>query len=219
MPLKLSSPNRRLNGPLNRREALTACAAAALVGVGAERAAAGQPAESQGADPGHTEGALYQYAYVVDDLEAAAKYWVARSAGPFFALPDVSFPKVYIPEDAPSPTISILLGYSGRTLLELIEVKHDPSELFATPSKPGPHHVARLASDMNGAIAAEQALGNQCLFHGKMAVDASVAFIDTRRDIGMLTELVSLNATTSGMLSAMYGASLTFDGTDPVRSF
>ncbi|MEO0997572.1 MAG: hypothetical protein AAFX58_08640 [Pseudomonadota bacterium] len=208
---------------LTRRDAFVAGAGAAVSAlwpihaVAADGSATATPRVATA--PGHVDGGVYQFAYVVENLDTAAAYWLARSAGPFFALRDVAFPVVHVPHAAPSPVISILLGYSGDTLLELIEVEHDPQGLFATPGLPGPHHVARLTPDIDGAIAAEAALGRRCVFHAGMELDAAVAFIDTRQDIGVLTELVSHTDTVADMLAVMYGAALEFDGTDPVRTF
>jgi hypothetical protein len=43
--------------------------------------------------------------------------------------------------------------------------------------------------------------------------------VDTRRETGLFTELVTADESVRGMISAMREATAAFDGSDPIRSF
>ena len=167
----------------------------------------------------HNEDEVYQIAYIVPDLEKAASHWLKQGVGPFFKLGPMRFPQVHHPSESESPNISILFAYSGTMLLELIEVHDDPAGIYDLAAVPGPHHIARLARDLGARIQEQKELGHPCVFHATLDGGASVAYVDTRSTLGMLTEFVSLDEGVMWMLNHMYAASLTFDGTDPIREF
>jgi len=166
----------------------------------------------------HQRETVYQIAFLVADLDAAAQHWLSRGAGPFYRFDDFEFTEMLHPAGAVSPRLSIMLGYSGDVMLELIEVGEDPTGLFTAPAVPGPHHVAMLVDDIDeylGRTAQRDALAMHALF----PTGTPIAMIDTRPQTGLLTELVTADDAVAGMLAVMREAAADFDGTEPIRSF
>jgi hypothetical protein len=171
-------------------------------------------------DPQHRTEAIYQVAFIVDDLESAALSWGRRGAGPFYRFDDFRFSEMLYPRGAESPTLSILLGYSGDTMLELIRVQGDPLGLFdAVPApSPAPHHLAMLVEDIDGYLE-RQGCREQLAMHGLFPTGTPIAMLDTRRELGLLTELVTLDDSVREMIATMRREAAEFDGERLVRSF
>lgn len=166
----------------------------------------------------HPRETIYQIAFLVQDANAAAQHWLSRGAGPFYRFDNFEFTEMLHPAGAVSPRLSILLGYTGDVMLELIEVGEDPTGLFTAPAVPGPHHVAMLVDDIDdylGRSGQRDALAMHALF----PTGTPIAMIDTRPQTGLLTELVTADDAVAGMLAVMREAAADFDGTEPIRSF
>ena len=169
--------------------------------------------------PNHASGSVYQIAFVVDDLEAASRHWRAAGAGPFYAFPDFTFTDIRVPEGGASPKLSILLGYSGDTLIELMKVEDDPQGLFDGVGPNRPHHVALLVDGIAAYRSQAAALQSPVLFHGHFPTGTPVAYLDTRPQTGLITELITRDDMVAAMLVQMYEDATRFDGTDLIRSF
>ncbi|RMB07921.1 VOC family protein [Eilatimonas milleporae] len=169
--------------------------------------------------PHHPHGSVYQIAFVVEDLETAARHWMMAGAGPFYAFPGFEFTDIRVPDSGPSPRLSILLGYSGDTLIELMRVEADPQGLFGTAGRHAPHHVALLVDDIAGYLAGDSGLKADLLFHGHFPTGTPVAYLDTRAETGLVTELVTRDDMVAAMLARMHAEACAFDGSDPIRSF
>jgi hypothetical protein len=166
----------------------------------------------------YKEGTVYQMAFLVDDLEAAASDWCRRGAGPFYCFDDFEFSEMLYPVGALSPRLSILLGYSGDTMIELIRVSDDSTGLFSATPAPAAHHVALLVNDIDDYLDAE---GNrhQLVMRGLFPTGTPIAMLDTRPETGLLTELVTLDESVRAMIDQMRQAAQDFRGEDLLRSF
>jgi hypothetical protein len=169
-------------------------------------------------DTQHRTETIYQVAFIVDDLEDAALAWGRRGAGPFYRFDDFRFSEMLYPRGAASPTLSILLGYSGDTMLELIRVQEDPLGLFDAVPAPAPHHLAMLVEDIDGYLE-KQGCREQLAMHGLFPTGTPIAMLDTRRELGLLTELVTLDDSVREMIATMRTEAADFDGERLVRSF
>lgn len=166
----------------------------------------------------HREETVYQMAFVVEDLETGAVDWARRGAGPFYRFDDFQFSEMLYPEGASSPRLSILLGYSGDTMIELIEVQEDSTGLFHVPRTPAPHHVAMLVHDIESYLEKRECRHKLAL-HGVFPTGTPVAMLDTRETMGLLTELVTLDDSALGLISLMREESASFNGERLLRSF
>lgn len=169
-------------------------------------------------DAQHRSETIYQVAFIVDELEHAALSWGQRGAGPFYRFDDFRFSEMLYPSGEESPTLSILLGYSGDTMLELIQVQADPLGLFDTASAPAAHHLAMLVDDID-AYLEKQDCREQLALHGLFPTGTPIAMLDTRREFGLLTELVTLDDSVKEMMAVMRREAADFDGEQLVRSF
>jgi hypothetical protein len=166
----------------------------------------------------HTLETVYQLAFLVDDLDAAAQHWLRRGAGPFFRIDDFAFTEPVFPQQAALPCLSILLGYSGEVMLELIRVEDDPTGLYTAPVLPRPHHVAVLVEDIDRYLDGK-GMRDTLALQAHFPTGTPVAMLDTRPSTGLLTELVTADDAVRGMIAAMREATAAFDGSEPIRSF
>lgn len=167
----------------------------------------------------HPLRTVYQMAFVVDDLEAAAVNWQRAGAGPFYAFPDFEFSDVTVPDSGQTPRMSILLGYSGTTMIELMRIDHDPNNHFKHVSPGQPHHVAILAESIDSYLKAPDTLDAPIIFKGAFPTGTPVAFLDTRPQMGLITELITLDSMVTAMIDQMYREAENFTGKDLIRSF
>ncbi|MFK7828593.1 MAG: VOC family protein [Congregibacter sp.] len=165
----------------------------------------------------HKMETVYQMAFLVEDLSAAAQYWSKRGAGPFYAFENFEFTSMLHPKGAASPKLSILLGYCGDVMIELMQVIEDSTGLFSTPALPAPHHVALLVDDIDGYMSAHKD-NTELALHALFPTGTPIAMLDTRAETGMLTELVTLDSAVEGMLTLMRAEAESFDGERLIRS-
>ena len=98
-----------------------------------------------------TERALFQHAYLVEDLERSIHSWSDLfGAGPFIVAPHHKTDKFAFRGTATEADVSYAFGYLGDLMIQLIQQHDDqPSiyrDMYAT-GEAGFHHVAYLVSD------------------------------------------------------------------------
>jgi hypothetical protein len=165
-----------------------------------------------------TLDAIYQAAFVVDALAPACERWaVAAGAGPFYLFDPMSFIDPRFDGAAADPEIAIALGFSGQLCIELIEVRGRGPSPFEGAGQGRLHHVARLATDFDAALAALAAAGAPIRFTGRFHPDTRMAFADTRAAIGCWTEVIAYNPDIEAALAMIEGAHRGWDGQDPCR--
>jgi hypothetical protein len=161
---------------------------------------------------------IYQLAFVVDELAAGIEQWVrTANAGPFYVFEHFTFASSDY-DDLPAPDISIALGFSGPTNIELIEVHADAGPLFAGGASPRPHHIAQLTNDFEMAMARLEAAGKRT-FAGVFAPATRMAYIDTRATLGLYSEIVEYGPGVEAMLAQMEAEARGWNGRDPIRHF
>lgn len=163
-------------------------------------------------------GKAYQLAFIVDDLDSSARAWSARGAGPFYEFRGFEFSQMLHPAGMSSPRLSILLGYSGDLMIELMQVEDDPTGLFQTSAIPAAHHVALLVEDVND-YAQQHGAGAELVMHALFPTGSPIGMLDTRAQTGLLTELVTLDDAVKGMISQMRDDAAGFTGERLIRSF
>ena len=161
---------------------------------------------------------VFQYAYVVDDVAAAAERWArVLGAGPFFAAWHHRADRFEYRGTDVEADVTYAFGYSGGTQVQLIQQHDDLPSIYRDmypgyPSTGGFHHVASLVADFDGA---KQRLADQghVLACDLDANDIHACYFDTRDSIGGFTELHSLTDRIVATFARWHQAHLDWDGT------
>ncbi len=138
-------------------------------------------------------GVIVQYAYVVEDLDAAIEHWTSTvGAGPFFVRKHITDLQFEYRGSKSSIDMDLALGQAGTIQIELVKVNSGQSNAFASMypqgSGGGFHHAAMFAKDLDAAIAAYQEKGFELAMKGIFGT-TPFAFMDTRSALGFMIEL------------------------------
>lgn len=163
-----------------------------------------------------TKYPLFQQAYLVNSLEAAARRWSTLfGAGPFFALwhhktDEFSYRGTTIEAD-----VSYAFGYLGDTMIQFIEQHDDQPSIYRdmyTRGQEGFHHVAYIVHD----FAAERERLCEAGFELACELYAdgvNAAYFDTRAATGGFTEIHGDPAPILGTFGIWRRAHELWDGT------
>lgn len=170
----------------------------------------GQPLES-----------IVQFAYVVEDVEAAAMRYVERlGVGPWFVRGPFQ-PPAGIYRGAPThATFEIGHAFSGGMMIELIR-QHDesPSVFNEKPvlERYGFHHWAKLTRRFDEELARYEALGYERAFSDTLPSGSRVQYLDATRDFPGMIELLEHSAAQEEAYAEFWRPSVDWDGSDPIR--
>ncbi len=168
---------------------------------------------------------VFQYAYLVNDIEAAAMTWIRLfGAGPFFRAPHhtvTTDPRGYFRyrDEVGESDVSYAFAYCGPVQIQLIQ-QHDecPSiytEMFG-PGQEGFHHVGILSADLERDKQDFLAQGLDLAV--EMWSTADVVYFNAVRQIGCFIEIHGDNADIRQVFQRWKIAHDTWDGqTDPLR--
>jgi hypothetical protein len=162
---------------------------------------------------------IQQWAYVVNDVEAACAKWTEMTgAGPFYVSLHHEGTHTYRGE-ASKPDLSYAFGSVGDVHVQLIQQHCDtPSvyrELFAH-GKEGFHHFALLVPDFAAERARFAASG--CPVVTELVSAARVCYVDARSWLGAFVELYEDNAPLRKIFASWNEEHARWDGrTDPIR--
>jgi methylmalonyl-CoA/ethylmalonyl-CoA epimerase len=168
-------------------------------------------------------GPIHHLGYVVDDLEATVQRLVSQlGAGPFFVLRDVAFEQVTSRGEAATFHHDSAFGQCGAMPIEVVQLKRlEPERVREgfSQSPPQLHHTAYVVPPEHLAEARED-LERRGL---PAFLQASLGDIDlTYHEAASLTgHHVELHADSHGLrdfFAMIHGASLEWDGSDPLRS-
>ena len=168
-------------------------------------------------------GSVYQLAFLVDDLEAAAHGWAERTgAGPFTAFDPFEFEEPLYRGAPCQPDIGIALGFSGSLCIELIVDRDDAPTIYWDWRRDqglGMHHVARLSDDFPATLAEYAADGVNVCFSAKFGGTTRLAYLDTVATLGCYVEIVERTPFVREALAAMQAEHRGWDGRNVLRPF
>ena len=163
---------------------------------------------------------IEQYAYVVNDVEQAARHWVEFfNAGPFFVSPHHKSENVIYRGEPCDADLSYAFGQAGPAHIQLIQQHCDTPSAYRDVFKQGEqgfHHIAIIVPDWEGERARFEAAGYPSVM--ELISAARVAYMDARPAIGCMVELYEdnepLHETFQNWRDLHYG----WDGvTEPLR--
>lgn len=136
---------------------------------------------------------IVQNAYIVNDIEAAARRWSETfGIGPFVLLEGIEMPMRHRGTDG-RIALSAALAFTGEIQIELIQQLSDGPSAYRdvyAPGQEGFHHVAILCRDFDAAVARHEALGHaMSMSFGEP--NGRTAYMDARASIGSMIELYS----------------------------
>jgi glyoxalase/bleomycin resistance protein/dioxygenase superfamily protein len=169
---------------------------------------------------GQPDGGVTQFAYFVEDIEAAAAGFTAQlGVGPWFVRGPFQ-PDARLRGEPNQPVISLARGFSGHAMFELVQQHDDGPSVFhehGGPRRYGFHHWAIVTSRFDDDVARLAATGYEEAFSDRLPSGSRVVYMDSTRDLPGMIELVELTAAQEEVYTAMYRAALAWDGGDPIR--
>jgi len=163
---------------------------------------------------------IFQYAWVVNDLDAGCKRWAELfGAGPFFTARRHKAEGYFRYRGKPEECeLSYAFAYCGPVQIQLIEL-HDEtpsifSEMFPRGGE-GFHHVGILSEDF--ACDRQRFLDRGLDLAVEMWSGADVCYFDARKQIGCFVEMHGSSEIIRDIFAGWKTAHEGWDGTNPVR--
>jgi len=165
-----------------------------------------------------------QTAFIVEDLQAAIRQWVAdMRAGPFFVLPHFLTPGQTYRGEESRADITLAMGFAGHMLIELIQpLDTNPSVYRETIERRGFgfHHLGIACADVEASSRDYQSRGYHEAFRASVPTGGEVVYLDNGE--GAAKGFIELLPVTPGMddtFTRFWRASQGWDGSEPVRPF
>ena len=164
---------------------------------------------------------VFQYAYVVDDIEAACRGWVDLvGAGPFFLSMHHRSPDYVYRGEPCEADLSYAFGQAGPAHIQLIQQHNDVPSVYremVPAGHNGFHHFAILPADFEAETARFEAAGFPAV--ATLTSAARVAYMDARSLLGCFVEIYEDNAPLRQTFAHWKAVHDSWDGvTDPIRS-
>jgi hypothetical protein len=171
---------------------------------------------------GQRVGQIVQTAYVVEDIEAAMRWWVRDGhAGPWFLLDSFTGPDQRYRGEPARADIRLAMAFAGHMMIELIQPKDDrPSVYRETIERRGYgfHHIGVAVDDTDAERAVYEARGYAMAFSAPVPSGGVVYYMDDGRGPGFV-ELIPATPGMDEMFTRFWRASVDWNGEDPVRPF
>lgn len=162
---------------------------------------------------------ILQWAFVVNDIEAACAKWTATTgAGPFYASLHHVGTHTYRGRET-QPDLSYAFGFFGDGHVQLIQQHCDTPSVYRDlfpRGREGFHHFALLVPDFEAERARFVAAG--CPVITELVSAARVCYVDARTWLGACVELYEDNAPLRKTFASWDAEHARWDGvTDPIR--
>lgn len=174
-------------------------------------------------DFGQPELGVFQMAYVVEDIHDSMEVFTRDlRVGPWFLLDRFTGDD---PRYRGAPTkaaVTLAMGYAGHMQFELLQpLDAEPSVFREVIERTGFgfHHYGIGSRDFDGDIARYEAQGYSVAFRAGVPTGGSVAYLDSGGELPGFIELIELGEVMEAVFTRYYAASLSWDGSDPVRPF
>jgi hypothetical protein len=172
---------------------------------------------------GQPDKGIMQMAYVVKDLRAAIDEWVkCLNVGPWFVLDHFTGVDPVYRGRPSNADITLAMSFAGHMNIELIQLNDDhPSVYKELIDKHGYgfHHWGIATADFAGDLKRYEAKGMDIAFRLGVPTGGEVAYLDPKGALPGFVELIETSPGMERVFGGFYGAALTWDGSNPVRSF
>lgn len=170
---------------------------------------------------GQPIGGIIQTAFVVPDIDRAMRLWAEDCrAGPFFVVRNWGGDNPVYRGRPGEAKVSLAMGFAGHMQIELIQPEDDKPSVFREHIERvgyGFHHVALASHDLEADIARLARQGYAEVFRVGVPTGGEVVYMDGRDGQPGMIELIPATPGTDEAFSAIWRASIGWDGRDPIR--
>lgn len=170
---------------------------------------------------GQPVGAIFQFAYVVPDVEREAMRYAERlGIGPWFLRGPFQPPEGRYRGEPTLPTVSIARAFAGHAMIELIAQHDDGPSVFHEGGGErvyGFHHWALVTRSFDDDVARYAAAGYEEAFSDRLPSGSRVVYVDATHELPGMIELVEHTDGQERFYTQIYEASRGWDGADPIR--
>ena len=168
-----------------------------------------------------TDRAIFQNAWVVNDIESACMKWVSEmGVGPFFLshYPSGTFDKVTYRGKPSDLSMKVAIAQAGNVQIELIEPLTEVCAYrdSVPAGTEGFHHMCVWTLDFEADCRYFDKLGYPAANTGKIR-NLDFAYFDTRPLMGCMLEIVTKNPATEARFAMIAETARDWDGNDPIR--
>ena len=166
---------------------------------------------------GQPLGSIVQYAYFVEDTEAAIGEWVERlNVGPWYVIGPFTPATGRYRGEPTDAVFTISQAFAGRTIIELVEQHNDePSVFNELGLNYGFHHWGVMTKTFDEDVGRYQAMGyEEAYFDTLPTTGMRVMYFDARRDMPGMIELLEHTDAQERVYAEMYEAAVNWNGRD-----
>ena len=168
-------------------------------------------------------GEIRQFGYVVEDIEAAMRYWTdVMGVGPWYYNEKVPIENYRYCGKAYEVHNSVALANSGSVQVELIQTRNDAPSMyrdFKNSVGTGLQHIAFWTQQFDADLARMIELGFTVKMSGEVGDNGRFVYFDKEYHPGTVIELSEVLGPKGDMFKMIREAAVDWDGSDPVRSF
>jgi len=162
-----------------------------------------------------------QLAFIVEDIHAAMDSFTKNMrAGPWFFMEKVQIANVKYRGRLTRIDASLANGNAGHLQIELIQQNDDAPSVFTEIIRTrgyGAHHQGIAVRDFDAELAKFLEMGYEVALYVENDIPVRSAYLDTKGRFPTFLEIMEVNETVEAMFTAMYQASVGWDGSNPVR--
>lgn len=162
-----------------------------------------------------------QLAFIVQDIHAAMSNFTKQvNAGPWFLMERIQIKDVQYRGRTTQINASLAYANSGHLQIEVIQQHDDAESLFTEVIAArgyGLHHQGIAVRDFDAEFRKFERMGHEVVAYAENDIPARAVFLDPKGKFPSMIEVMETNGTVEAMFTAMYHASVGWDGTDPVR--
>jgi catechol 2,3-dioxygenase-like lactoylglutathione lyase family enzyme len=164
-------------------------------------------------------GPVIQQGYVVPDLQAAIKHWLARGVGPFFVETLRAYPGIYRGEET-TFDLDAAFAYSGEQQIEVIQPLGSSRSIYSRFLQHHPtgglQHLAAWVEDIDETLSRLERSGNR--YEVVQRYGDRHAYLDSVDSPGVMIQLMAHNDVIDELFRVIKQAGATWDGaTNPIR--
>ena len=168
-------------------------------------------------------GEIKQLGYVVEDIQAAMKYWSeVLGVGPWYYMERVPLKNYRYKGELHDIHSSVALANSGNVQVELIQQRNDAPSMyrdFLNAGRTGLQHLAYWTEDFDNDLARLLEKGWKIGMSGEVGERGRFVYFETEYHPGTVIELSEIAGPKGTVFRIIRESAQGWDGSDPVRTF